>query len=153
MRTVLLLIFVIGLKLNAQEFSQTGKASYYANKFEGRLTANGEVFSNDNLTAAHKSLPFGTRVVVFNLTNNKQITLTINDRGPFIKGRIIDVSQLAAKQLGFFNQGITQVRIELAHKKLKQEELLKPLTRKTLIIMPPYAVRLAEASRSLHPEN
>ncbi len=146
----MLLLLIIGLDLNAQEFIQTGIASYYANKFEGRLTANGEIFSNNKLSAAHLSLPFGTQVVVTNLSSNKQITVVINDRGPFIKGRIIDLSQAAAKQLGFFDQGITQVRIELAHKALKQEELLKPLARKALYITPSYPVRLTEHSKTLH---
>lgn len=106
---------------------QTGEASYYASKFEGRRTANGEIFSNNKLTAAHRTLAFGTQVVVTNLSNNKQVTVTINDRGPFIKGRIIDVSQLAAKKLGFYNDGITKVKIEIAHQKLRDDELLKTL--------------------------
>ncbi|MCU4174456.1 septal ring lytic transglycosylase RlpA family protein [Carboxylicivirga sp. N1Y90] len=113
---VLFIVSVISLSCFAQELVLEGKASYYAAKFEGRLTANGEVFSNDSLTAAHKTLPFGTKVKVINLDNKKSITVRINDRGPFIKGRIIDLSQAAANELNFIQQGIANVRIEINNK-------------------------------------
>jgi len=99
--------------MTGQTYTQTGQASFYASKFEGRMTANGEIFTNTKMTAAHKELPFGSKVKVTNLENQKSIIVTITDRGPFIKGRIIDVSQKAAKELGFYNQGITSVKIEV----------------------------------------
>ncbi len=92
---------------------QTGVASYYADEFAGRPTANGEIFDPRKLSAAHKTLPFGTVVLVTNLDNGRTLRLRINDRGPFIPGRIIDVSEKAAEELGFKIAGIARVRIEI----------------------------------------
>jgi len=132
MRWLWVLLFAVFCnQILSQGFEQTGKASYYANKFEGRPTASGELFSNSKLTAAHKSLAFGTKVVVTNLNNQKTVLVTINDRGPFIRGRIIDLSQTAARVLGFINDGITNVRIEIARQKLGKDELLLPMNSKT----------------------
>lgn len=89
-----------------------GNASYYAHRFHGRLTANGERFNMHELTAAHKSLPFGSMVRVTNLANGKKVLVRINDRGPYIKGRIIDLSLEAAKEIGLLKKGVTNVRIE-----------------------------------------
>ena len=93
-----------------------GKASYYANQFHGRKTANGETFNMNEFTAAHPSLPFGTWVRVTNLRNGKDVIVRINDRGPFIKGRVIDLSVGAAKQIGLFKSGTAQVRVEAIEK-------------------------------------
>lgn len=90
-----------------------GKASYYADRFHGRLTANGERFNMHELTAAHKSLPFGSMVRVTNLSNGKKVLVRINDRGPYIKGRIIDLSLEAAKEIDLLKKGVTNVRIEV----------------------------------------
>ncbi len=90
---------------------QTGQASYYADKFNGRKTANGEIFDQDKLTAAHKTLPFGTIVKVTNLTNNKTVIVRINDRGPFVGGRIIDLSFAAAKKIDLINAGVVKVTV------------------------------------------
>ena len=90
-----------------------GKASYYADRFHGRLTANGERFNMHDLTAAHKSLPFGSMVRVTNLSNGKKVLVRINDRGPYIKGRIIDLSLEAAKEIDLLKKGVTNVRIEV----------------------------------------
>jgi rare lipoprotein A len=92
---------------------QSGKASYYADKFEGRLTASGVKYKHGKLTAAHKLLPFGTRVKVTNLSNNKTIEVEINDRGPFVAGRIIDLSKSAAEKLDFIHSGVTEVKVEV----------------------------------------
>jgi len=92
---------------------QTGKASFYADKFEGSSTASGEKYKHSKLTAAHKSLPFGTKVRVTNLANNQSVEVIINDRGPYVDGRIIDVSKSAAEQLGFVNQGLAEVKLEV----------------------------------------
>ena len=92
---------------------QVGKASFYADKFDGSPTASGQKYRASRLTAAHKTLPFGTKVRVTNLANNESVVVTINDRGPFVEGRIIDVSKSAAERLSFFNQGTTEVKMEI----------------------------------------
>ena len=91
----------------------TGVSSFYGTDFHGKLTANGEVYDMYGLTAAHKTLPLNTIVRVTNLANNKSLILRINDRGPYIKGRILDCSYGAAKKLDFIIQGTTKVRIEI----------------------------------------
>lgn len=112
MRAVILLILAFGVAPAIAQI-QTGKASFYADRFEGRPTASGEKYRHSRLTAAHKTLPFGTRVRVTNLANNQSVELVINDRGPWIEGRIIDVSRSAAEQLGFVNQGLADVQLEV----------------------------------------
>lgn len=86
-------------------------ASYYADKYIGRKTSNGEKFKQNKLTAAHKTLPFGTKVKVTNLSNGQSVKVRINDRGPFIQGRIIDLSKKAAKKIDMMNTGVTKVTI------------------------------------------
>ncbi|WP_420412562.1 septal ring lytic transglycosylase RlpA family protein [Roseibium sp.] len=95
-------------ELSASEFIQCGKASWY--KLRGK-TASGETADPKGLTAAHRKLPFGTMATVTNLANGRSVTVRINDRGPFTKGRIIDVTQAAAVELGFVQQGIARVRV------------------------------------------
>ena len=90
-----------------------GISSFYAEDFHGKLTANGEVYDMYGLTAAHKTMPLNTICRVTNLENNKSLILRINDRGPYIKGRILDCSYGAAKKLDFINQGTTKVKIEV----------------------------------------
>jgi len=92
---------------------QEGLASYYGEKFHGRKTASGEVFNMYEMTAAHRTLPFGTYVRVTNLENGRSVVVRINDRGPFAKGRIIDLSYAAAKRLGMVHSGVAKVRIEV----------------------------------------
>ena len=91
----------------------TGVSSFYAEDFHGKLTANGEIYDMYGLTAAHKPLPLNTIARVTNLENNKSLILRINDRGPYVKGRILDCSYGAAKKLGFINNGTTKVKIEV----------------------------------------
>lgn len=90
-----------------------GLASWYGGKFHGRLTSSGEVFDTNEMTAAHKTLPFGTMVKVTNLDNGKTATVKINDRGPFVEGRIIDLSRAAADALGMVGQGVAHVSLEI----------------------------------------
>ncbi|RMH84015.1 septal ring lytic transglycosylase RlpA family protein [Pseudomonas sp. AOB-7] len=92
--------------------TETGKASYYGDRHHGRKTASGERFDQHALTAAHRSLPFGTRVRVTNLSNERSVVVRINDRGPFVRGRIIDVSRAAAERLGMLRAGVVPVRVE-----------------------------------------
>lgn len=89
---------------------QTGVASYY---WQGRGTASGERFNPDAMTAAHRSLPFNTKVEVTNLRNGRSVIVRINDRGPFVRGRIIDVSKAAAGELGFRGRGLTKVSVKV----------------------------------------
>ena len=94
------------------KYSETGIASYYGNKYEGKPTASGEELKQKLLTAAHRTLPFGTMVTVINLKNEKKIRVRINDRGPFKEGRIIDVTRKGAELLDFVRDGLTEVKIE-----------------------------------------
>jgi len=94
-------------------YKEVGQASFYANKFQGRRTASGAIFNQNVKTAAHKKLSFGTKVKVTNLKNNKSVVVIINDRGPFVKGRIIDLSRSAFRVIGDFDSGVIKVRIEI----------------------------------------
>jgi len=90
-----------------------GEASWYGTAFHGRRSANGERYNMYELTAAHRTLPLGTEVKVKNLDNDRSVTVVITDRGPFVEGRIIDVSFAAAQVLGMLDDGIARVRIEV----------------------------------------
>jgi len=96
----------------APRYEAEGRASYYAHKFHGRKTSSGEVYDMHKLTAAHRTLPFGTQLKVTNLSNNKSVVVRVNDRGPFKKERLIDVSLEAAKRLEMIGPGVIKVRIE-----------------------------------------
>jgi rare lipoprotein A len=89
-----------------------GKASWYGPRFHGRKTASGDVFDQRKLTAAHKTLPLGSKAIVTNLENGNSVEVEINDRGPYARGRIIDVSYAAAKRLGFAKSGTAPVQVE-----------------------------------------
>lgn len=93
-------------------YDETGYASWYGPDFHGKRTANGEQYNMNAMTAAHKTLPLPTFVKVTNLENGRSIVLRVNDRGPFVKSRIIDVSRRAAQLLGFDQQGVTKVRVQ-----------------------------------------
>ncbi len=94
------------------DYDETGVASWYGPGFYGNLTADGELFSSQDLTAAHRTLPMPVNVRVTNLDNGQSIVVRVNDRGPFAKGRIIDVSERAAKLLGFYDKGTAKVRVQ-----------------------------------------
>jgi rare lipoprotein A len=108
--------FLIGLSSCAHKITETGKASYYADKFQGRKTASGEVFRQEKLTAAHRTA-FGTKVKVVNVANGRSVNVTINDRGPFAPGRIIDVSKKAARKLGMVDAGVASIEIKYKRRK------------------------------------
>lgn len=101
------------------DYDRTGRASWYGRDFHGKLTANGETFDQNDLTAAHQTLPLPSMVRVTNLENGRSLILRVNDRGPFVHGRILDVSQKAARLLKFHDRGVTQVRIEVLEKESK----------------------------------
>ena len=96
-------------------FSETGIASYYASKYQYRKTASGERLDNYAMTAAHKSLPFGTRVIVTNLNNGKTVKVRINDRGPFTKGRVIDLTRAAFAKIEDLDKGLAEVEIKVVN--------------------------------------
>lgn len=91
--------------------SETGLASFYADTYNGKKTANGETYRSSSYTAAHKKLPFGTKVKVTNLSNGKTVKVKVNDRGPFVSGRIIDLTRAAAKKIDMVNAGVVKVKI------------------------------------------
>ena len=91
--------------------SESGLASFYAESYNGKKTANGEVYNSSHFTAAHRKLPFGTKVKVTNLANGKTVKVKVNDRGPFVTGRIIDLTRAAASKLDMVNAGVTRVKI------------------------------------------
>jgi rare lipoprotein A len=97
----------------AEESVLYGESSYYADKFHGRKTANGEVFDMYKKTAAHKTLPFNTMLEVTNLENNKSVIVRVNDRGPFVGDRILDLSYGAAKEIDMISSGVVEVRIKI----------------------------------------
>ena len=93
-----------------------GTASYYGSQFQGRKTASGERFNQNGLTAAHKTLPLGTKVRVTNLRNGESVDVKINDRGPFHKGRVLDLSKGAAREIGMLGAGTAKVKVEVIAK-------------------------------------
>lgn len=109
---VLSLCFAVSLGF-ADVLKSNAEASYYAEKYHGRKTASGEIFNMNAFTCAHKTLPFGTVLRVTNLSNNKSVDVRVNDRGPFVKGREIDVSKAAAQKLGMIKTGTARVKIEI----------------------------------------
>ncbi|WP_375057936.1 septal ring lytic transglycosylase RlpA family protein [Zobellella sp. DQSA1] len=94
-------------------YSAEGRASFYGHPHHGRKTASGERFNKNALTAAHKTLPFGSRVRVTNLNNQRSVVVRINDRGPYTRGRIIDLSEQAARELNMLRAGVAPVRLEV----------------------------------------
>lgn len=111
--------------VTAPRVSQTGIASWYGPGFHGKPTASGIIYNQHDLTAAHQTLPLGTRVLVSNLDNGRSIEVLINDRGPFAKGRIIDLSYAAAETLGMIGPGTIPVRIEVIDSRANKISLIK----------------------------
>ena len=108
-----LLIFTSAVQSASVGDTETGIAAYYSNVFQGRRTASGERYDKNAYTAAHKRLPYGTRIRITNLENDKSVVVKINDRGPRSKKRMLDVSRRAAQDLGFIQKGLTKVRLEV----------------------------------------
>lgn len=119
-RTGLLVCLFLIAALNAQSQDHDaeghliqGKASYYAKKFQGRKTASGELFNNRDLTGAHRTLPFNSYVNVVNKINGRNVIVRINDRGPFVRSRVIDLSESAARKIGGYHRGLVPVHLEV----------------------------------------
>ncbi|GGG11443.1 septal ring lytic transglycosylase RlpA family protein [Pontibacter amylolyticus] len=117
--TVIIFLF-IGVSqptfAQSNDKTQVGAASWYGSKYHGRKTSSGERYNKNEMTAAHKTLPFGTMVKVTNPANDKSVILRINDRGPFVGKRIIDVSEAAARKLGMHSEGVAKVKVEVLDK-------------------------------------
>lgn len=112
-RRVCLFCFVVStFSLNLFSQREEGQASYYNARFHGKKTASGEIHDKDEFTAAHRTIPFGSYLRVTNLANMKSVIVCVTDRGPRLKKRVVDVSECAAKALGFIRNGIANVRIE-----------------------------------------
>ncbi len=105
---MILLIVISNLIILGQQ-----KASYYSKSFHGRKTASGETYKNDGLTCAHKTFPFGTILKVTNVNNGKSVIVTVNDRGPFVKSRVVDLSLYAFKQISKVEKGVIKVLVAL----------------------------------------
>ncbi|GAA4352662.1 septal ring lytic transglycosylase RlpA family protein [Hymenobacter saemangeumensis] len=113
----LLLVFSLAL-LSAcggskNAFTQSGQGSYYADKFKGKATASGVPYRPGKMTAAHNTLPFGTKIKVTNVKNGRSVKVTVNDRGPHVKGRIVDVSRKAARKLDLVDAGVVPVQLKV----------------------------------------
>jgi len=104
-------------KIQKDNVYEYGKASYYGHPFIGRKTANGEIFTEGEYTCAHKTLPFGTKLKVTNLANNQSIIVRVNDRGPYVRTRIVDLSIRGAKEIGLIQSGVANVSVEIVHSK------------------------------------
>ncbi|MFC5271010.1 septal ring lytic transglycosylase RlpA family protein [Adhaeribacter terreus] len=103
----------------ASTYTETGKASFYSNKLKGRKMANGDKYRPGKLTAAHKTLPFGTRLKVTNLDTHKSVKVKVTDRGPFAPGRVVDLSYKAANKVDMIKAGVAPVKIKVIGKKKK----------------------------------
>ena len=116
-RIIALIIMMFVFTSCAEKITETGNASYYGDQFAHRKMANGKKFSQHKLTAAHKTLPLGTKVTVINLINHERVKVRITDRGPFVKGRIIDLSKKAARRIDMIDAGVAQVELRYRKKK------------------------------------
>ena len=111
-KKIVLTTLTIVISFTALAQTQSGKASFYSKSFSGRKTASGERLHHDSLTCAHRTYPFGTLLIVTNPANGNKVIVKVTDRGPYVKGRIIDLSVRAAKELGIYAQGIAPVIVE-----------------------------------------
>lgn len=112
-KAVSLLILTLTFALTAPALAQTqGKASYYSNSLHGRRTSSGSVYHKDSLTCAHRTLPFGTLLKVTNQKNGKEVVVKVIDRGPFVRGRVVDLSYAAAREIGMIGAGVASVSVE-----------------------------------------
>jgi rare lipoprotein A len=122
MRYFWMLVLTIGslFSLHAQD-DFNGVASYYADKFVGKSTASGDTYHHHKYTCAHKTLPFGTKLIVTNPANNKSVEVVVNDRGPFVKTRVIDLSKAAAIELGIVQKGLAFVECQIVEEDAEQQ--------------------------------
>ena len=135
-------ILTIGILFPLFFFSQvqSGKASFYAKKFTGRMTASGERMHHDSLTCAHRTYPFGTLLRVTNPSNGKNVIVRVTDRGPYVRGRIIDLSMRAAREIGIIAQGIAPVIVE------KYSEAVIPFRPEDILELPDFEIGTNEGA-------
>lgn len=113
----MLLFACLVLASCAPKITQTGRATYYASRFEGRRTASGQTYRASRHTAAHRTLPFGTRLKVTNLANGRKVKVVVNDRGPYAAGNMLDLSRSAARKIGMLQSGTARVKIRYRKKR------------------------------------
>ena len=113
--TLLATLLTLNPALLLAQSLQQGKASFYARSFNGRKTASGERLHPDSLTCAHRTYPFGTKLLVYNPANGRSVIVRVTDRGPFVRGRIIDLSWRAAKELDIISKGVAMVTVQKAN--------------------------------------
>ena len=153
---IILLLTAFLLLITLPVFSfESGMASWYGGKFQGRKTANGEFFDTNKLTAAHKTLPFNTVVEVTNIKNNQTVTVRINDRGPFIEGRVIDLSRAAADEIDMTKTGIAHVELKIISlpEGFQESGLIKTKEVNPVGIPENYKIQIASFSRAENAQN
>lgn len=131
LKTFAIVVSALFIALNSSaQITEIGLASFYADKYDGRVTASGDIFDQSKMTAAHRTLPFGTKVTITNISSKKSVIVVINDRGPFVDNRVIDLSKAAAKKLDFISKGVARVRVEVISlgKTSKQNSNVKKVT-------------------------
>lgn len=140
-RLIALLLIICSMSFIPQQAQnlERGKASFYAKSFNGRRTASGERLHPDSLTCAHRSYPFGTKVRVLNPANGRSVVVRVTDRGPFVRGRIIDLSWRAAKELGIIAQGVAMVVVA------KDSEFVVPFEATDEIEIPEFELEISES--------
>ena len=134
--------FTLHSSLLSAQNAQTGKASFYSKKFTGRKTANGERLHHDSLTCAHRTYPFGTLLKVTNPANGQNVVVRVTDRGPYVRGRIIDLSVRAARELGIIAQGIATVVVE------RYSDIIPPFKAEEILDLPDFEIGTNEGSDS-----
>lgn len=139
------LLLTIGFTLLQAQVQQKGKASFYAQKFHGRKTASGERLHLDSLTCAHRTYPFGTKLKVYNPANGRSVVVRVTDRGPYVRGRIIDLSWRAAKELGIISQGVATVFVQ------KYNDIIVPFLADEEIELPELDLETNEGSKGITP--
>lgn len=139
------LLLILGFTPLPAQAQQKGKASFYAQKFHGRKTASGERLHQDSLTCAHRTYPFGTKLKVYNPANGRSVIVRVTDRGPFVRGRIIDLSWRAAKELGIVAQGVATVFVQ------KYNDIIVPFLAEDEIELPELDLETNEGAKGLTP--
>ena len=139
------LLLTISFTFLLAQSQQKGKASFYAHKFHGRKTASGERLHQDSLTCAHRTYPFGTKLKVYNPANGRSVVVRVTDRGPFVRGRIIDLSWRAAKELGIVSQGVATVFVQ------KHNDIIVPFMVEEDIELPELDLETNEGSKGMTP--
>lgn len=139
------LLLTIGFTPLQAQLPQKGKASYYSKKFHGRKTASGERLHPDSLTCAHRTYPFGTKLKVYNPANGRSVVVRVTDRGPYVRGRIIDLSWRAAKELGIISQGVGTVFVQ------KYSDIVVPFLPEDEIEVPDLELETNDGARGMTP--